>query len=143
MPVLRHPRYKPPVRMIKLTEQREITPYKWVHPDEERSGSSCGPFRCLAQGAVRRSSFQLSTHLQATKQSGGGRRRDTVTIKNVVPLEVEYLQAVANERGISRTKLVRVVMQKVIRDGLVPQLLDDDDLTEPVQPRYRRFRDLA
>jgi hypothetical protein len=22
-------RYKPPVRMIKLTEQREITPYKW------------------------------------------------------------------------------------------------------------------
>lgn len=29
-------RYKPPVRMIKLTEQREITLYKWVHPDEER-----------------------------------------------------------------------------------------------------------
>jgi hypothetical protein len=24
------------VRMIKLTETREITPYKWVHPDEER-----------------------------------------------------------------------------------------------------------
>ncbi|KRR03691.1 hypothetical protein CQ12_37855 [Bradyrhizobium jicamae] len=29
-------RYKPPVRMIKLTERREITPYRWVHPDEER-----------------------------------------------------------------------------------------------------------
>jgi hypothetical protein len=29
-------RYAPPVRMIKLTEQRQITPYKWVHPDEER-----------------------------------------------------------------------------------------------------------
>jgi hypothetical protein len=29
-------RYKPPVRMMKLTEQRKITPYKWVHPDEER-----------------------------------------------------------------------------------------------------------
>jgi hypothetical protein len=28
--------YAPPVRMIKLTETREITPYKWVHPDEER-----------------------------------------------------------------------------------------------------------
>jgi ribosomal protein L44E len=28
--------YAPPVRMIKLTEQREITPYKWVHPSEER-----------------------------------------------------------------------------------------------------------
>jgi len=29
-------RHAPPVRMIKLTEQRQITPYKWVHPDEER-----------------------------------------------------------------------------------------------------------
>lgn len=29
-------RYRPPVRMIKLTERHEITPYKWVHPDEER-----------------------------------------------------------------------------------------------------------
>jgi hypothetical protein len=29
-------RYAPPVHMIKLTEQREITPYKWVHPDEDR-----------------------------------------------------------------------------------------------------------
>jgi len=25
-----------PVRMIKLTEARQIPPYKWVHPDEER-----------------------------------------------------------------------------------------------------------
>jgi hypothetical protein len=25
-----------PVRMIKLTEAREITPYKWVRPDEDR-----------------------------------------------------------------------------------------------------------
>src|ERR1700690_4524176 len=29
-------RYAPPVHMIKLTEEREITPYKWVHPEEER-----------------------------------------------------------------------------------------------------------
>jgi hypothetical protein len=29
-------RYAPLVHMIKLTETREITPYKWVHPDEER-----------------------------------------------------------------------------------------------------------
>ena len=29
-------RNAPPVHMIKLTETREITPYKWVHPDEER-----------------------------------------------------------------------------------------------------------
>jgi hypothetical protein len=29
-------RYAPPVRMIKLTERQAITPYKWVHPDDER-----------------------------------------------------------------------------------------------------------
>jgi hypothetical protein len=29
-------RYAPPVHMIKLTETREIAPYVWVHPDEER-----------------------------------------------------------------------------------------------------------
>ena len=29
-------RYAPPVHMIKLTATQEITPYKWVHPDEER-----------------------------------------------------------------------------------------------------------
>src|SRR5215212_5658648 len=28
-------RSAPPVHMIKLTETREIAPYKWVHPDEE------------------------------------------------------------------------------------------------------------
>jgi hypothetical protein len=65
-----------------------------------------------------------------------------MAIKNIViPLEVEYLQTAAKERGISRTKLVRVVMQKVIREELVPHLLDDNDLSEePAQPRYRRFR---
>ena len=29
-------RYAPPVHMIKLTETHEITPYVWVHLDEER-----------------------------------------------------------------------------------------------------------
>src|SRR4030095_2889288 len=33
-------RYAPPVHMIKLTATQEITPYLWVHPDEERGG--CG-----------------------------------------------------------------------------------------------------
>jgi hypothetical protein len=27
---------RPAVHMIKLTETREITPYVWVHPDDER-----------------------------------------------------------------------------------------------------------
>jgi hypothetical protein len=29
-------RYAPPVHVIKLTQEREITPYVWGHPDEER-----------------------------------------------------------------------------------------------------------
>lgn len=29
-------RYAPVVHMIKLTENQSITPYKWVHPNEER-----------------------------------------------------------------------------------------------------------
>ena len=64
--------------------------------------------------------------------------------KNVlIPLEIEYLQKAAKERGISRTKLVRVVMEKVVRDELVPKILDDDDLSyaEPPRQKYRRFRD--
>jgi len=28
-------RYAPPVHMIKLTQEREITPYVWVHPNED------------------------------------------------------------------------------------------------------------
>jgi hypothetical protein len=28
-------RYSPPVHMIKLTREREITPYPWVHPDDD------------------------------------------------------------------------------------------------------------
>ena len=33
-----------------------------------------------------------------------------------------YLQETAKERGISRTKLVQVVMEKVVRDELVPKI---------------------
>jgi hypothetical protein len=31
-------RYAPPVQMIKLTQEPEITPYPWVHPDEDDRG---------------------------------------------------------------------------------------------------------
>jgi hypothetical protein len=30
------PRYAPPVHLIRLTTDRKIAPYTWVHPDEER-----------------------------------------------------------------------------------------------------------
>lgn len=67
-------------------------------------------------------------------------------IKNIgVHLEVEYLQKTAKERGISRSKLVRFVMEKVVNDELVPAILGDDDLSnvEPPPQKYRRFRNRA
>jgi hypothetical protein len=63
--------------------------------------------------------------------------------KNVViPLETEYLQEAAKVRGISRTRLVRVVMEKVVNDKLVLDILDDDNQLrlEPPPLKYRRFR---
>ena len=64
-----------------------------------------------------------------------------MTIKNVViPLETEYLQETAREYGISRTKLVQIVMEKVVRDELVSKILNNEVLIEQPQPRYRRFR---
>ena len=64
-----------------------------------------------------------------------------MTIKNVViPLETEYLQETARKYGISRTKLVQVVMEKVVRDELVSKILNNEVLIEQPQPRYRRFR---
>ena len=67
-----------------------------------------------------------------------------MTIKNIViPLEVEYLQEAAKERGVSRTRLVRAVMEKVVKDELVADILGSNAVTaEPAPTRYRRFRDL-
>jgi hypothetical protein len=65
-----------------------------------------------------------------------------MTIKMVtVPLETQYLQDEAKRLGVTRTKLVRVVMEKIIRDELVPTILNDGDpeLNEPRKTNYRRF----
>jgi hypothetical protein len=35
MPVVQGRAYAPPVHMIKLTQEREIAPYVWVHPDDD------------------------------------------------------------------------------------------------------------
>ena len=66
-----------------------------------------------------------------------------MAIKNIViPLEDEYLQKAARERGISRTKLARFLMEKVVNDELVPAILGEGDLSkvESASQRYRRFR---
>jgi hypothetical protein len=65
-----------------------------------------------------------------------------MTVKNIViELEVEYLQKSARERGVSRAKLVRLLMKKVIADELVSDILGDGCLrnAEPSPKRYRRF----
>jgi hypothetical protein len=36
MPIMPEGRYPPSVHMIRLTQEREITPYVWVYPDEDR-----------------------------------------------------------------------------------------------------------
>jgi hypothetical protein len=67
---------------------------------------------------------------------------DAVTVKNIViPLETEYLQQAAKQRGISRTRLVKLVMEKVVEQQLVAGILEDDDqpFDEPRRSRYRRF----
>jgi hypothetical protein len=64
-------------------------------------------------------------------------------IKNVViQLETKYLQDEAKRLGVSRTKLVRVVMEKIVQNELVPEIVNDDDaaLKGPLSPKYRRFR---
>lgn len=69
-----------------------------------------------------------------------------MTIKNIViPLEVEYLEKAARERGISRSMLARIVMEKVVSDELIPSILGHNDLSNahPPQERYRRFRQLV
>ena len=43
MPVCKKGRYAPPVHMIKLTMEREITAYIWVHPDDEEGDISNEP----------------------------------------------------------------------------------------------------
>jgi len=63
-------------------------------------------------------------------------------IKNIViGIETAYLQDCAKKRGVSRTYLVRTVMEKVISDQLVTAILDDGEqrIIVPVARKYRRF----
>ena len=71
----------------------------------------------------------ILTKLVNQQKERNASRGGTMTIKSVViPLEVDYLERAAKERGISRTKLVRIVMEKVVRDELVSEIVSDDDL---------------
>jgi hypothetical protein len=63
--------------------------------------------------------------------------------KNIVlELATEYLQEAADLRGISRTKLALIVMERVISDRLVLSILKDNDARMVLAPviKYRRFK---
>ena len=57
----------------------------------------------------------------------------------VIPLETEYLQAEAKARGVSRTMLAKLVMEKVIERKLVAEIVGTQPIPVPKQVRYRRF----
>jgi hypothetical protein len=59
----------------------------------------------------------------------------------VVQLEIKYLQDEAKRLRVSRTKLVRVVMEKILRDELVPDILSGEEqfLNTPRTQNYRRL----
>ena len=57
----------------------------------------------------------------------------------VIPLQTEYLEKAAKERGVSRTQLVKIIMEKVISDRLVSSILGDEKIIIHRQPHYRRF----
>jgi hypothetical protein len=57
----------------------------------------------------------------------------------VIPLETEYLDEAAKARGISRTYLVRILMEKVILDRLVSNIIGDERIILQRKQNYRRF----
>lgn len=58
----------------------------------------------------------------------------------VVTVESEYLQRVAKQRGITRTRLLRLLVEKVVRDERAAEIVTEADVTADVSPpRYRRF----
>lgn len=62
------------------------------------------------------------------------------TIKNVtIPIDAEYLNEVARERGVSRTRLVKVVMDCVIERRMVGEIIGPGPIASPATARYRRF----
>jgi hypothetical protein len=73
-------------------------------------------------------SYQISCAVEAQRKAHSG---CVMTVKNiVVELEVEYLQKAAKARGVSRAKLVRLLMKKVIAEQLVSDILGNTNLAD-------------
>jgi hypothetical protein len=59
----------------------------------------------------------------------------------VIPLDTEYLQAEAKARGISRTMLARLVMERIIERKLIAEIVGTAPIIIPKPVKYRRFKD--
>lgn len=58
----------------------------------------------------------------------------------VVTVESEYLQRIAKLRGISRTRLLRLLMEKIVREERAAEIVTEADVAADIAPpRYRRF----
>jgi hypothetical protein len=58
----------------------------------------------------------------------------------VIELEAEYLGAEAKARGVSRTRLVQVLMETIVSQHLVGDVLKDIVVAKPRAEHYRRFK---
>jgi hypothetical protein len=56
----------------------------------------------------------------------------------VLTLDDAYLNRAAKVRQLPRTRLVQMVMERVIKDELVLSILKDDDQPYPKRPPPRR-----
>lgn len=58
----------------------------------------------------------------------------------VVEVDDTYLQQVAKQRGISRTRLTRLLLEKIVREQLAADIVTEADIAADIpSPRYRRF----
>lgn len=59
----------------------------------------------------------------------------------ITTTEVDYLQRVAKQRGISRTRLMQLMIEKILRKHLVEELVTTEEVAAVPrhQPYYRRF----
>lgn len=57
-----------------------------------------------------------------------------------IPLDDSYLNEMAKARGISRTMLTRLIMERVIEGKLIPDLMGSDMIVVPRQAHYRRLK---
>jgi len=61
-------------------------------------------------------------------------------VKNIViPLNTGYLNEAAKARGVSRTMMVRIIMERIIEKKMVGDILGYEPIIIARPGKYRRF----